>query len=110
MSKRLRRFGGRRESWSRRGSARIDGEAGRCPILAMPLVIHVHDQADLARRRRAAVERIDVDDRTEGADAGRAALSDPRPRAVGAAKASDVGALAVGTADPDRILERAQRI
>ena len=85
-----------------------EGEAGRRAGLDMLLMIHVEDDAGAAPAPQPT--SIGADHRAEGADARLAARADARPRAVGAAQAGEIGALALGPADPDRVGERAERM
>ncbi len=67
-------------------------------------MIHVEREAEAAGRGIAAIQLPDIDDRAEHADADIGALADPGRIAVGAAQPAHIGMLALGPADPYRIL------
>jgi hypothetical protein len=76
----------------------------------MALMVHVHENLDLARRRPAAIDRIAVDDVAVDADAVIADPLEARRLAVAAAQPREIGALALRHLGPYRIALRPERM
>src|SRR3712207_2702455 len=78
-------------------------KSGRGARFGMLFLVEIDAELDLAGRGYAAIERVKLQHRTEGADAAFARAADPRRLAVCAAQGSEIGLRRLRAADPDRI-------